>query len=101
MRVEISRSGGTSLPYSGMLKEKPAKEETLGIQVSQPGVKPWVGMGGVLATIDANREARGGNQFAWLEQDEQDGVGCHPGEDELCMSGVGWDRDQISALQNQ
>lgn len=52
-------------------------------------MKLCVGMGGVLATINANREARGGNQFAWLEQDEQDGVGCRPGEDELCMSGWG------------
>ena len=81
--------------------ESLTEEETLRIQVSQPGVRLWVGwLEAVQATINANRKARGGNQFVWLGQDEQDGVGCHPGEDELCVSGVGEQRADSSVAKS-
>lgn len=59
--------------------ESLTEEETLRTQVSQPGVTLWVGMGGG----DNKCQQKGGNQFAGLEQDEQDGVGCYLGRDDL------------------
>lgn len=40
-------------------------------------------MEAVQATINANRKARAGNQFVRPEQDEQDGVGCYLGRNDL------------------